>query len=69
MVNSIYHATPLWESRALSDALGAPAFLKMEALQPCGSFKERGMEFACRDARTAGATRVVCASGDRKSVV
>ncbi|MBI5649925.1 MAG: pyridoxal-phosphate dependent enzyme [Chloroflexi bacterium] len=63
MLNSIYNATPLWESRALSATLGAPVFLKMEALQPCGSFKARGMEFACRAARDAGAMRVVCASG------
>ena len=63
MLTSIHSATPLWESRALGAALGAPVFLKMEALQPCGSFKARGMEFACRAARDAGATRVVCASG------
>jgi L-serine/L-threonine ammonia-lyase len=55
--------TPLWESRPLSTAVGAPVLLKMEAFQPAGSFKSRGMGAACRAARTAGATHVVCSSG------
>jgi L-serine/L-threonine ammonia-lyase len=37
--------------------------LKMEAFQPSGSFKARGMGAACRAAKEAGATRIVCASG------
>jgi L-serine/L-threonine ammonia-lyase len=55
--------TPLWESRPLSTAIGAPVLLKMEAFQPAGSFKSRGMGAACRAAREAGATQVVCSSG------
>jgi L-serine/L-threonine ammonia-lyase len=35
----------------------------MEAFQPSGSFKARGMGAACLAAKEAGATRVVCASG------
>jgi L-serine/L-threonine ammonia-lyase len=35
----------------------------MEAFQPSGSFKARGMGAACLAAREAGATRIVCASG------
>jgi len=56
-------ATPLWESPAMSAALGVPVLLKMEAFQPAGSFKSRGMGAACRAALEAGARRVVCASG------
>lgn len=56
-------ATPLWESRPLSAAVGAPVFLKMEAFQPASSFKSRGMGAACRAAQEAGATHVVCSSG------
>lgn len=56
-------ATPLWESPAMSAALGVPVLLKMEAFQPAGSFKSRGMGEACRAALEAGARRVVCASG------
>jgi L-serine/L-threonine ammonia-lyase len=43
--------------------LGAAVYLKMEAFQPSGSFKARGMGAACLAAKEAGATRVVCASG------
>jgi L-serine/L-threonine ammonia-lyase len=55
--------TPLWDSRPLSAALGRPVLLKMEAFQPAGSFKSRGMGAACRAAMEAGATGVVCSSG------
>ncbi len=55
--------TPLWESQPLSAALGVPVLLKMEALQPTGSFKARGMGAACRAAAERGARHVVCSSG------
>src|SRR5262245_45083747 len=35
----IHHETPLIESLALSRGLAGRVWLKMEALQPCGSFK------------------------------
>ncbi len=60
---SLHVPTPLWESRPLSDVLGAPVYLKMEAFQPVGSFKARGMGAACQAAKEAGAKSVVCASG------
>jgi L-serine/L-threonine ammonia-lyase len=59
----IHVATPVWESPALSAALGAPVLLKMEALQPVGSFKARAMGAACRAAAQAGAREIICASG------
>lgn len=37
--------------------------LKMEALQPVGSFKIRGMGYICQVSCEAGATHLVCASG------
>src|SRR5512135_1001633 len=55
--------TPLWHSFPISAALGTPVYLKMEAFQPSGSFKARGMGAACLAAKETGATRVVCASG------
>ncbi len=39
--------TPLLESRALSLAAERPVLLKMDALQPPGSFKIRGVGAAC----------------------
>jgi L-serine/L-threonine ammonia-lyase len=59
----IHMVTPLLESRPLSVAVGVPVLLKMEAWQPAGSFKTRGMGAACLAAQAAGATRVICASG------
>lgn len=59
----IHIDTPLVESDPLAAACGARVLLKLEALQPPGSFKARGMGAACVAARDAGATRVVCASG------
>jgi L-serine/L-threonine ammonia-lyase len=55
--------TPLWESEPLAGALGAPVYLKMEALQPCGSFKIRGLGEVCAARVAAGARRLVCSSG------
>ena len=59
----IHVRTPLWESPALSNILGAEVLLKMEALQPVGSFKARGMGAACAAAYERGIRRVVCSSG------
>ena len=59
----IHVVTPLWESQPLSAALSARVLLKMEALQPIGSFKAKGMGAACQASWEAGARRLVCASG------
>jgi threonine dehydratase len=42
LLNGIVRRTPLIGSRALSDRLGGPVFLKCENLQRAGSFKIRG---------------------------
>ncbi len=60
---SLHIATPIWKSKPLGAVLGAPVFLKMEALQPVESFKIRGMGHACRARCEAGATRLICSSG------
>ncbi len=59
----IHVQTPLWESLPLAEILGVPVYLKMEALQPAGSFKARGMGAACVAAVERGQRRVVCSSG------
>lgn len=59
----IHVTTPLWESPGLSAALGAPVLLKMEALQPVGSFKLRGMSAACEAGFQEGARQVISSSG------
>ena len=55
--------TPVWQSPRLSSAVGRPVVLKMEALQPVGSFKQRGMGAMVEHAVLGGATRIVSSSG------
>ena len=62
-MNTLYVVTPVWRSLPISAALGALVYLKMEAFQPSGSFKARGMGAACLASYGAGVRKVVCASG------
>ena len=55
--------TPLWESRPLSALLGARVWLKLEAFQPTGSFKIRGVGHACQSALSEGSRALVASSG------
>jgi len=55
--------TPLIESRPLSLAAGAAVWLKLDALQPCGSFKLRGVGHACEVHHARGARHFVSSSG------
>ncbi|MBS0444807.1 MAG: pyridoxal-phosphate dependent enzyme [Proteobacteria bacterium] len=55
--------TPLIESRPLSASAGREVWLKLEALQPSGSFKLRGVGAACETHARRGATRLVSSSG------
>ena len=54
--------TPLVHSDWLSGLTGAKVWLKVEANNPTGSFKDRGMTAAISVARHEGAEAVVCAS-------
>ncbi|MCT9827746.1 pyridoxal-phosphate dependent enzyme [Pseudomonas veronii] len=55
--------TPLIESRPLSAIAGRTIWLKLDALQPCGSFKLRGVGHACEIHHARGATRFISSSG------
>lgn len=55
--------TPLVESLPLSLAAGRAVWLKLDALQPPGSFKIRGIGLACKTYAQRGATRFVSSSG------
>ena len=55
--------TPLIESRPLSLASGREIWLKLDALQPPGSFKLRGIGHACEVHHARGARRFVSSSG------
>ncbi|MFJ6416908.1 threonine synthase [Paeniglutamicibacter sp. NPDC091659] len=54
--------TPLVFAPALSELTGSSVYLKVEGMNPTGSFKDRGMTMAMTAAVAAGAKAVVCAS-------
>lgn len=54
--------TPLVPARALSELTGCRIQIKVEGMNPTGSFKDRGMTMAITAAVEAGAKAVVCAS-------
>lgn len=59
----LHITTPLLESRPLSLVTNSTIWLKMEALQPSGSFKLRGVGLACEEYARRGATRFISSSG------
>ncbi|BCT76692.1 threonine synthase [Sinomonas cyclohexanicum] len=54
--------TPLVHAQKLSELTGSTVYLKVEGMNPTGSFKDRGMTMAMTAAVAAGAKAVVCAS-------
>ena len=54
--------TPLLPARVLSERTDCQVFLKVEGLNPTGSFKDRGMTMAISHAAEEGAQAVICAS-------
>jgi threonine synthase len=55
-------STPLVLAERLSERVGAEVHLKLEGLNPTGSFKDRGMTCAVSAALRDGAQAVICAS-------
>jgi threonine synthase len=55
-------STPLIPAARLSERLGLDVWLKLELLNPTGSFKDRGMAVAVSRAVEDGARAVICAS-------
>ncbi|MGV1758499.1 pyridoxal-phosphate dependent enzyme [Rhizobium sp. A22-96] len=60
--------TPLIESQPLSHASGRSIWLKMDALQPPGSFKIRGVGAACEHHAANGKRRFVSSSGGNAGI-
>jgi len=59
----LHIVTPFLRSQDFSQRLGKPVWLKLEALQPSGSFKLRGVGAVCEARLAAGARRFVSSSG------
>ena len=62
VVTLLEGGTPLVPAPGLSERVGATVFLKVEGLNPTGSFKDRGMTMAISKAKEEGAKAVICAS-------
>ncbi len=64
---TLHIETPLLASNALAIA-GQSVWLKMEALQPSGSFKMRGIGHACETYAARGARRFISSSGGNAGI-
>jgi threonine synthase len=62
VVTLLEGATPLVPAEHLSALTGCEVFLKVEGLNPTGSFKDRGMTMAISKALEEGSRAVICAS-------
>ena len=54
--------TPLVPAQAVSELTGCEVYLKVEGMNPTGSFKDRGMTMAISRAAEAGVKAVICGS-------
>jgi len=64
----IHVETPLVESLSLTARTGRRTLLKLDAVQPTGSFKARGIGHACVEYQRRGATRFISSSGGNAGV-
>jgi L-serine/L-threonine ammonia-lyase len=65
---TLHIETPLLASRGLPARPGQHLWLKMDALQPSGSFKLRGIGHACETYARRGARRFVSSSGGNAGI-
>ena len=62
-IPSLHIQTPIFRDAEVDAALGKSVWLKMECLQPTGSFKIRGIGLLCQELKAAGCSRFVSSSG------
>ncbi len=62
LIEAYEGGTPLLPAGHLSEITGCDVYLKVEGLNPTGSFKDRGMTMAVTDALARGQRAVLCAS-------
>ena len=65
---SLHVKTPYLKSVQLSKDSNTNVYLKLDALQASGSFKDRGMLRLCQDFKEKGITRVVSSSGGNAGI-
>lgn len=59
----LYSKTPLIYSAPLSTLVGKSVYVKLDALQSSGSFKDRGMAHLCASLANEGARKLISSSG------
>lgn len=62
-LNPLHHVTPYWPLRGLDGDPSRETFVKMDAYQPTGSFKIRGIGLLCQRLKAEGARAFVSSSG------
>ena len=62
VVTLLEGSTPLVAAPRLSERIGIETYLKIEGMNPTGSFKDRGMTVAVSQAKANGAEAIICAS-------
>ena len=67
-MKSLHIETPLFESRPISIRASRRIWLKLDALQPPGSFKIRGIGAACQEYVRRGAERLISSSGGNAGI-
>jgi len=65
---ALHVETPLLASNAMATRPGQSVWLKMDALQPSGSFKLRGIGHACEQYARRGARRFISSSGGNAGI-
>ncbi|MBW2542819.1 MAG: pyridoxal-phosphate dependent enzyme [Deltaproteobacteria bacterium] len=60
---ALHVRTPIVRDAEVEAALRKTVWMKMECLQPVGSFKIRGIGLLCQELKSAGCTRFVSSSG------
>lgn len=64
----LHFKTPTYVSASLSKACGRNVSIKLDSLQPSGSFKIRGIGLACEEHARRGVKRFVSSSGGNAGV-
>ncbi|ASQ46010.1 pyridoxal-phosphate dependent enzyme [Legionella clemsonensis] len=64
----LYDETPLIHSQFIKNTYGREVFFKLEALQPTGSFKIRGIGKLCQHYKKEGVTQFVASSGGNAGI-
>ncbi|XP_037091096.1 serine dehydratase-like [Pollicipes pollicipes] len=62
-MSPLHIETPALLSPSLTRLAGRHVYLKLENLQPSGSFKLRGIGCLCEEARAAGCSEIISSSG------